>query len=77
VEVEETAEAAWVERSIALSKLGERFSEECTPGYYNREGEQRSMILRHNAPFGAGSIPYFRILEDWRREGGFQGLRFA
>ncbi len=73
IEVSAEAEAAWVQTIIQLAILGREFLEACTPGYYNNEGKpgERS---GQNAQYGAGSIAFFKILEDWRAKGDLAGL---
>jgi cyclohexanone monooxygenase len=48
----------------------------CTPGYYNNEGRP-SPRAAQGAPYGGGSIKFFRILEEWRAAGTFDGLEFS
>ena len=73
VEVEQDAEDAWVETIIKSSAISRRFQEECTPGYYNNEGQPSDAAIR-NGSFGAGSIAFIKILEDWRAAGEMPGL---
>ena len=82
LEVSKEAEAAWVETIISLARGGQEFLEECTPGYYNNEGKpgvqsgQSGTFFgrAQNGPYGGGSIAFIKLLEDWRAEGGLQGL---
>ena len=73
IEVTEEAEQEWVDTVIKLARLGESFFADCTPGYYNNEGKlgERS---RQNGFYGGGSVQFFKILEEWRAEGGLKGL---
>ena len=73
VEVSETAEDAWVEEIIAVSRYNEEFQAMCTPGYYNNEGQPNPKSVQ-NSPYGKGSRPYFKITKAWRDEGTMQGL---
>jgi cyclohexanone monooxygenase len=73
LEVSEAAEAEWVEAVLRLARLGRQFLEECTPGYYNNEGKLSERAAQ-NGFFGGGSIEFFRILREWRAEGGMKGL---
>jgi cyclohexanone monooxygenase len=75
VEATPEAEAAWVQRVIETAFFSEQYQKECTPGYYNNEG-QPEKTSRRNGPFG-GSVAYFGILADWRKNGGFEGLVVA
>ncbi|MCF6329189.1 MAG: pilus assembly protein TadG-related protein [Henriciella sp.] len=49
------------------------FFENCTPGYYNNEGQMSERSVQ-NGFYGGGSIEFFKILEDWREEGSLDGL---
>jgi cyclohexanone monooxygenase len=73
VEVSESAEDAWVEEIIAVSRYNEEFQAMCTPGYYNNEGQPNPKSVQ-NGPYGKGSRPYFKITKAWRDQGTMQGL---
>jgi cyclohexanone monooxygenase len=53
-----------------------RFLESCTPGYYNNEGKPSERSVK-NGSYGAGSIAFIRVLEDWRAEGSLAGLELS
>ena len=76
-EVEVTAEAqeAWVE--LLLTGPGRRMgaSPDCTPGYYNNEG-QPSPLARFNVGYPQGPAAYFEYLDAWTEAGTFEGLAF-
>ena len=76
VEVSEAAERAWVETVIASAVERAKFAEECTPGYYNNEGQPSALAAR-NAPYGKGPIAFVKILEDWRAAGSLEGLELG
>jgi cation diffusion facilitator CzcD-associated flavoprotein CzcO len=67
------AEAAWVQKIIDLSIMREAFLKECTPGYYNNEGQPERMA-KQNGSYGAGPVAFTKVLEDWRAEGSLAGL---
>lgn len=73
LEASEEAERQWVDTVVQKARLGEKFFEECTPGYYNNEGNVRSRSAQ-NGFYGGGSPEFFRILEAWRAEGRLAGL---
>ncbi len=73
VEVSKTAEDAWVDEIIAVSRYNEEFQAMCTPGYYNNEGQPNPKSVQ-NGPYGKGSRPYFKITKAWRDEGSMHGL---
>ncbi len=76
VEASQDAEDAWVQTIIDTALLRQRFQEECTPGYYNNEG-QPSPLAARNGSYGAGSIAFIKLLEDWRAEGSLKGLELS
>ena len=71
----QAGEQAYVDEVHRLSRIGERFYQECTPGYYNAEGAPES---------GAGfllqdvrrrdALRFFDLLDAWRDEGSLRGL---
>jgi len=73
LEASEEAEADWVRTIIQKARGGLSFLEECTPGYYNNEG-QPGERNGQNGFYGGGSIEFFKLLEDWRSKGGLEGL---
>ena len=73
VEATETAALAWRQTILDLAIDRRKFLEECTPGYYNSEGKISPLAASY-APYGAGSMAYFQVLEDWRRRGDMQGM---
>jgi len=73
IEPSEESEKAWVQTIIDVAMMRQQFLEECTPGYYNNEGKPSVAAVR-NGPYGAGSIAFIKLLEDWRAEGSLKGL---
>jgi cation diffusion facilitator CzcD-associated flavoprotein CzcO len=75
VEVSRDAEDAWMEQ-LAPNPVMTSFLANCTPGYYNNEGQGPSphSLL---AGYSAGAPAYFRYIEEWRSSGGFAGLEFG
>jgi cyclohexanone monooxygenase len=67
------AETAWVEDCVGMANARRAFQTECTPGYYNDEG-QPSIQLARNSPWGGGPQAFVRLLEAFRRDGTLQGL---
>lgn len=74
VETTQEAEDAWVDKIIQSALVGKRFQEECTPGYYNNEGQPSALAAR-NGPYGAGAIAFIKLLEEWRAAGRLEGLQ--
>ncbi|MDO8289498.1 MAG: NAD(P)/FAD-dependent oxidoreductase [Parvibaculum sp.] len=73
VEVSDEAEKNWVDEVIKSAVFNRRYLEECTPGYYNNEGQPSDRAIR-NGSYGAGSIAFIKLLEDWRAKGDLPGL---
>jgi hypothetical protein len=79
VEVEVTAEAerAWMELLAGGSGMGILGSPDCTPGYYNNEGQPLSAKQSFAMTgYPAGPVAYFAYIEQWRTSGDFAGLEF-
>jgi cyclohexanone monooxygenase len=75
VEVTREAEDAWV--NMLLSGPGLMLgSQECTPGYYNNEGQDPGPTARSFVGYPAGASAYFRYIAQWRESGDFEGLEF-
>src|SRR5262249_5276702 len=75
VEVTQEAEAAWMELLRSGPQLGLFGSLDCTPGYYNNEGQPGNLDWFLGYPEGA--VGYFRYLQEWRSAGDFEGLAFT
>jgi cation diffusion facilitator CzcD-associated flavoprotein CzcO len=76
VEVTEEAEQAWVELldGNSMPLLG---NPDCTPGYYNKEGEEITRADRRNVSgYPAGPAAFFDFIDAWRSSGDFEGLEF-
>jgi cation diffusion facilitator CzcD-associated flavoprotein CzcO len=77
VEATSQAERAWMEMldSAPDSLLS---NPDCTPGYYNNEGQDSSPAdVRNARGYPAGPAPYFDFIEQWRASGDFDGLEFT
>lgn len=64
--IEPTAEAedAWCRTIQETSNDNKQFQAECTPGYYNREGNPPPVSFS----FGPGPVVFHRLLKKWREE---------
>ncbi len=75
VEVTREAEEAWV--ALLLTGAGRMIgSPDCTPGYYNNEGQDPGPRARLNVGYPAGASAYFKYIDGWRKTGVFEGLEF-
>ena len=73
VEPTEEAEVAWTQEILDAVLDRRKFLEECTPGYYNGEGQISEQAASFSS-YGKGSVAFFRILEEWRSDGEMRGL---
>jgi len=77
VEVTEDAEQAWVDEIVSLAGTGaQAFLEECTPGYYNREG-QVGQARMQNSPYAPGINAFNDLLKRWREAGDLDGMTLS
>lgn len=73
VEVTKASEDAWVE--LLLSGPGRLIgSPDCTPGYYNNEGQDLGPAGRLLVGYPYGATAYFQYLERWRNAAELAGL---
>ena len=50
---------------------------DCTPGYYNNEGQPLNARARFAmAGYPLGPVAYFEYIDKWRNSGDFDGLEF-
>ena len=75
VEVSREAEDAWLEllKTSAGRMIG---SPDCTPGYYNNEGQGMPEAAKLNVGYPAGATAYFKYIREWREQGDFEGMQF-
>jgi len=68
------AEEEWVALIKRNAHRGERFFADCTPGYYNNEGNHdKSNGFLSNA-YGKGPVAFFDLLQNWKKSGTYEGL---
>jgi cyclohexanone monooxygenase len=76
VEVTREAEDAWVD--LLLSGPGMMLgSADCTPGYYNNEGQDAGPARQFFVGYPMGAAAYFSYIDEWRSSGEFAGLEFG
>jgi len=49
---------------------------DCTPGYYNNEGQDPGPAAKLNVGYPAGATAFFKYIDAWRNSGQFEGLSF-
>jgi cyclohexanone monooxygenase len=75
VELEATAEGEddWLRDLSESARDFRAFQEQCTPGYYNNEGQPAAGGFLGSS-YGNGPMVFFQLLADWRDSGTFAGL---
>jgi cyclohexanone monooxygenase len=73
VEATAAGEDEWLQTLAESARDFRAFQEQCTPGYYNNEG-QPAVGGFLGSSYGNGPIAFFHLLETWREEGTFAGL---
>jgi cation diffusion facilitator CzcD-associated flavoprotein CzcO len=76
VEATQEAQDAWVEHLLSGPGRMMIGSPDCTPGYYNNEGQDPGPAAKYNVGYPAGATAFFRFLDAWRTNGAFEGLEF-
>ena len=77
VEVTQAAEDSWIDLLLSgPGGFGILGSPDCTPGYYNNEGQPRAQDAQLLVGYPTGASAYFEYLEQWRTTGTFEGLEF-
>lgn len=74
ISITHEAEQEYVDEIRKTSTAGSRFYAECTPGYYNSEGEQGNKAGFFSEMYGAGPIRFYAMLEEWRNSGLLDGV---
>lgn len=73
IEVTQAAELAWVDEIDAAAVSMVDALGECTPSYFNHEGDVNRLNARNSA-YGGGPLAFYKIIADWRDEGSLTGL---
>ena len=66
-----------METIISKAQMREKFLAECTPGYYNNEGQPMAERARLAAGYPSGPVAFFKYIDNWRTAGDFKGLNFT
>jgi cyclohexanone monooxygenase len=76
--IEPTAEAeqAWTQEVVASARGRQAYQADCTPGYYNNEGNVDS-VAPANGAYWRGPTAFIRLLDQWRRDGQLQGIELG
>ena len=73
IEVRADAEADWLQILADNARDIRSFQQQCTPGYYNNEGQPASGGFFIGS-YGKGPMSFFRLLARWRNDADFAGL---
>lgn len=76
IEVTQDAENAWVAEIDAAAVSMVDALRECTPSYFNHEGDVSRLNARNSA-YGGGPLAFYHIIRDWRAEGSMRGLELS
>jgi hypothetical protein len=71
------AEAEWVATIKRKAAYHRRFQQECTPGYYNNEGEPVEGKGFFGEQYGGGPVEFDQVMRDWHAEGQMKGLKLS
>jgi cyclohexanone monooxygenase len=52
-------------------------SPDCTPSFWNNEGQGWSKAFRQSQGHPGGPLSFFAHMAKWRKAGDFKGLRFT
>lgn len=77
VEVTAEAEQAWIDFLLGGMGAFLRSVVECTPGYYNNEGQESGEEAKYVTGHPDGALAFFRFIDEWAQSGKFEGLSFA
>jgi len=66
IEATVEGENGWIAEMESKAKMGEQFRLECTPGYYNNEGQTGNRNNLFFSQYGGGPLRFFELLKAWR-----------
>ncbi|MFT5562954.1 MAG: cation diffusion facilitator CzcD-associated flavoprotein CzcO, partial [Litorivivens sp.] len=65
IEVSQAAEDSWIEL-LLTNQGGMLGSPDCTPGYYNNEGQDSGPGAKYYVGYPHGAMAYFSYINEWR-----------
>jgi cyclohexanone monooxygenase len=68
-EISEDSERRWAQEMDAASVYDEEMTRNCTPGFYNNEGDLTRQKPLFADVYGAGPIKFVELLTQWRTSG--------
>jgi cyclohexanone monooxygenase len=80
IETTPQAEESWTDEIV--NGLGMRrnldVQRDCTPGYYNLEGQITSNLkTKRSGNYAPGPLAFCKLMEDWRAKGDMEGLELT
>ncbi|MBV1687849.1 NAD(P)/FAD-dependent oxidoreductase [Novosphingobium sp. G106] len=76
IEASRAAEEAWVAEIDRAAVPVVEALRECTPSYFNHEGDVSRLNARNSA-YGGGPLAFYEIIAAWRAAGGLAGLELT
>ena len=73
LETTEAGEKHWRDEMHSTRRNSERFYGNCTPGYFNNEGQLSSDSF-YGSLYGGGTIKFFDIVRGWRASNDLRGM---
>ncbi len=73
VECSQKAQDEWVKVIRATAVDNTQFLRDCTPSYYNNEGEKKIRWFL-GEPYGKGFYAFDKLIRQWRERGDLEGL---
>jgi len=71
------AEEEWVQTIREKALLNRLSQADCTPGYYNNEGQTGTGKGLADQTYGGGPVEFFALVRSWREDGQMRGLSMA
>jgi cation diffusion facilitator CzcD-associated flavoprotein CzcO len=77
IEPSPEAEAQWLEAIERTESKSRDYQLDCTPGYYNNEGQLDKGPGFVGGLYGGGPIEFQKIVDEWLANGEMKGLKFS
>ncbi len=73
IEARADAVDGWCAEMASKAHIGSDFYAECTPGYYNSEGDAANRFGVYANMYGGGPMRFLELLDEYRRAGDLAG----
>jgi cation diffusion facilitator CzcD-associated flavoprotein CzcO len=77
VEPSAEAQAAYISHLRSIAVDNSAYANECTPSYFNNEGDETKKRSIFGEPWGEGYYAFEDMLEKWRAAGDLKGLELG